>query len=62
MALWDENKVASEGKRLLDNGAHPRDAAVEAVDEHYGYTMEFAPSPAAHRELYDIIERRLRAA
>lgn len=38
-----------------------REMAVEAVDKRHGYTMEFAPSPAQHRALYDLEEERLTA-
>lgn len=33
-----------------------RDAAVRSVDAVAGYTCEAAPSPAAHREAYDLTE------
>jgi len=36
-----------------------RDRAVTAVDARHGYTMEFAPSPAAHRAEYEAEEDRL---
>jgi len=37
-----------------------RDCAVTAVDSPKGYTIEFSPSPAAHREEYDMAERAIR--
>lgn len=30
-----------------------RDLAVEHVDQREGYSVEFAPSPEAHREMYE---------
>jgi hypothetical protein len=33
-----------------------RDTAVQLVDGLYGYTMEFAPSPAEHRQMYKMAE------
>jgi hypothetical protein len=36
------------------------DKAVEIVDGRHGYTVEFAPNPAAHRAEYDAEYRRLR--
>lgn len=38
-----------------------RSLAVALVDCEHGFTMEFAPSPEAHRHEYDDMERRLRA-
>lgn len=46
----------------LKNQEHIRSLAVCMVDGQAGYTMEFAPSPVAHREAYNEMERRLRAA
>lgn len=37
-----------------------RDLAISMVDGKHGFTMEFAPSPDAHREEYDRMERDLR--
>ncbi|MFC5760561.1 hypothetical protein [Rhizobium sp. GCM10022189] len=39
-----------------------RKLAVEIVDGIRGYTFEFSSHPAAHREDYDFIEQKLRAA
>lgn len=36
-----------------------RELAVELVDDIRGYTMEYAGSPAEHRQMYDYIEGRL---
>ena len=36
-----------------------RERAVENVDRRHGYTMEFALSPAQHRDEYDREEDRL---
>lgn len=36
-----------------------RDFAVEMVDGIRGFTMEFAGSPAEHRQMYDYVEQRL---
>ena len=37
-------------------GSVARDTAVQLVDGLYGYTMEFAPSPAEHRQRYKMAE------
>lgn len=39
-----------------------RSVAVSLVDGTHGYTMEFAPSPAAHRNEYDRAESALKIA
>ncbi len=36
-----------------------RDIAVELVDGARGYTLEFAPNPAAHRQEYDHFTERI---
>lgn len=36
-----------------------RSMAVAYIDGEHGYTMEFAPSPSFHRELYDITEQNV---
>lgn len=37
-----------------------RDQAIKNVDAECGYTVEFAPDPQHHRDLYDAEEERLR--
>lgn len=56
---YPTEKVVKYAMRRIRGGADVRSAAVEAVDWEAGYTMEFAPSPSAHRELYDLIEEDL---
>lgn len=44
---------------LRADGKTNREAAVYAVDGHYGFTMEFAPCPAAHAAEWDEVEQIL---
>lgn len=57
--VWSVS-VPTQRVRVDTKGDQVRDRAVEIVDRKYGYTMEFAPSPAAHREEYASEEARLR--
>ena len=47
-----ERTPAEQGERSQT----PREAAVEIVDRRHGYTVEFAPTPEAHRAEYDAEE------
>ncbi len=44
------------------NQEHIRALAVALVDGDSGFTMEFAPSPRAHKDQYDRVEEMLRSA
>lgn len=39
-----------------------REAAIQIVDGVLGYTMEYAGSPAAHRQYYDLTEEAMQPA
>jgi hypothetical protein len=42
--------------------AAARDTAIQIVDGLYGYTMEFAPNPAEHRQMYTLVTDTLTLA
>jgi hypothetical protein len=57
--ISDNARVMDHARRLLAEGREPRSAAIEAVDCFRGYTMEFAPSPAFHRDEWSEVEDAL---
>lgn len=57
--LTIDDKIRPLAIKLRAKGSDTRSATVEAVDSYHGYTMEFAPSPVHHRELYDLLEEQL---
>lgn len=48
-------------KRERSQAERLRSIAIALVDAQHGYTMEFAPSPIAHRFEYDNMEHLLGA-
>ena len=48
-------------RALFAKHGDARSAAIEAVDGHFGFSMEYAGNPAFHRSLWDDVEERLNA-